>query len=409
MQKLLSLTQAKFKTIAYPVLCSVAEYGQDLPETRNTYYAGRGGFVDYALERTATALKLIRGHMIPAADEDSELTEPQCLWVYALFTAGLLRDCGKLVSDIDVKLFNRSNQQIGTWQPLKGSMLTQGVKYDYDFLPPATDPHRNAMTLWLARQLMPAEGLAWLKSDERVFITWIALLQDERHATGVLGPVLWRAEAMVIQSHLEALQKLLAQRRGEAGKYGRLSTFSKTEDGLAHGIDDEALLAAQFLEWLREQIADESFELDNDENGVHVVPEGLLITDEAFSRFVDKHPQAGGANMVREAMSGMEVHVAGGGQSNVQNYLQIGRNIELNGMVLTNLDLVTRTTTAADFTTRGTTSEDIRISPHRQSNYVQMPTAAKIGTQALQLINQEGKVVSSQQVQTRAPVEPTKF
>ena len=93
-QKNLGLSKSDYKKFAQPLIETMASFFQNLPET-TLYYSHSGGLLDRALNRTEAALTLMQ-QLLVRTKESEPLSEQQKLWLYAVFSAGLLQGTGKL-------------------------------------------------------------------------------------------------------------------------------------------------------------------------------------------------------------------------------------------------------------------------------------------------------------------------
>ena len=99
-----ALEPSRFEGLCSSLIHNLINHCQSMPETSNSYYAMSGGFLDHALNRTEAALDLFRQYVVK--EDGHDLSEVQKLWVYALFSAGILQGIGKLQIDYRIDLFD---------------------------------------------------------------------------------------------------------------------------------------------------------------------------------------------------------------------------------------------------------------------------------------------------------------
>ena len=191
-----ALDSARFDNLCLKLLHNFANQCQSLPETANSYYALPGGLLDHALNRTEAALHLLRQQMVQ--EHDAELSEEQKLWLYALFSAAILQGIGKLQLDYRIELFDINGLLTRPCNPLLEG-LASSSKYYYEFIQGSEDDLRRRLNLLLAYQLMPESGFAWIAGNPQVLAAWLALLNEDPNAAGMLGRILERADAIAIQ------------------------------------------------------------------------------------------------------------------------------------------------------------------------------------------------------------------
>lgn len=280
-----ALDPKKTKDLCLNLVHQLTDHCQSLPETFNSYYALPGGVIDYALNRTEVALQLF--HQFIMQSEDAELSEIQKLWLYAMLSASLLKDIGKLQIDYNVTVFDAYGQRLKQWNPLIESLKTAGKHYQFEFDADTEDKLslRRRINLLLARQLMPLEGFNWIASNPKVLATWLALLSDDWQSAGTLGAILIRADAVAIQRYFNESMIQHVSRR--SSRSIRIGTFidSSPESILAK----EQMLGVEFIKWLTASLESGQFMINK--APLLMVPGGLLLCPEAFQLFVRAHPE----------------------------------------------------------------------------------------------------------------------
>ncbi len=278
-----SLEGARFDSMCLALINSLINHCQRIPETTNSYYAMPGGFLDHALNRTEAALSLFRHYVIQG--DGAQLSEEQKLWLYALFSAGILQGIGKLQIDYRVDLFDANGQLLKQWSPLLESMASVGSHYHFEFLPEGDKDLRCRLNVLLARLLMPASGFAWIISNPQVLAVWLALLSEDARSAGTLGAILIRADAIAIQRYFNGFMIKGMGNRG--GRGSRISTFVDT---VPESIDEkERIIGIEFLKWLTSKLASGLIMINK--APLFMVPGGLLMSAEMFAWFVREHPE----------------------------------------------------------------------------------------------------------------------
>lgn len=277
-----ALEPARFESLCLTLINHLINHCQRLPETSNSYYSSPGGIVDYALNRTEAALSLFRDYVI---QEGTEPTEEQKLWIYALFSAGILQGIGKLQIDYRVDLFDNNGQLLKQWSPLVESMASVGSHYLFEFLPEGEENLRRRLNILLGRLLMPSSGFAWIISNPEVLAIWLALLNEDARSAGTLGAILVRADAIAIQRYFNELMVRSAASRG--GRGNRISTFTDVPpESLA---EKEKMIGIEFINWLTKQL--QSGQIMVNKAPLFSVPGGFLMSADMFKWFVREHPE----------------------------------------------------------------------------------------------------------------------
>jgi len=280
-----ALDAEKIKDLCLDLAHQLANYCQLLPETFNSYYALPGGVLDYALNRTEVALQLFRQFIMQS--EGADLSEVQKLWLYAMLSASLLKDIGKLQVDYNVTVFDSNGEHLKQWNPLVESFKIAGIYYQFEFMADTTDKLslRRRINILLAKQLMPTEGFNWIASNPEVLATWLALLSDDWQSAGTLGAILIRADAVAIQRYFNESMIQHVSRR--SSRSIRIGTF--VDNSPESILLKEQMLGVEFIKWLTASLESGQFMLNK--APLLMVPGGLLICPEAFQLFVRNHPE----------------------------------------------------------------------------------------------------------------------
>lgn len=278
-----AMDSARFNNLCMKLLHDFVHHCQRLPETANHYYALPGGLLDHALNRTEAALHLFRQTLVQGSEE--ALSEEQQLWLYALFSAAILQDIGKLQLDYQIEQLDIHGQLLKQWNPLLTPLSSVGKYYHYEFLPGSEDDLRHRLTVLLAYQLMPESGFAWIASEPNVLATWLALLHGDANAAGVLGAILERADGIAIQRDVHEF--LLKHARASGARQGRISTF--IDAGSEAAAEKEHLLGAEFIKWLAQEI--NKGRLVINKAPLMLIQAGLVMSPETYQLFMRDHPE----------------------------------------------------------------------------------------------------------------------
>jgi integrating conjugative element relaxase (TIGR03760 family) len=213
---LLSLPDDEYNRVFLSVIQNFAEFVQNIPETERSYFSSLGGMLDHALERASLSMFLCRTYLLPEDANLASLSEEEMLWVYAVFTAALLLDIGKLATRHVITLTDSKGNAERIWLPYAGPMVGQTTHYVYSFAEENYDHMRHLVTPLLARQILPPGdistdengggqrtygGFNWLASDPEVLESWLAMLADEHRQVGSILTVIPLADAQILESY----------------------------------------------------------------------------------------------------------------------------------------------------------------------------------------------------------------
>lgn len=202
--RLLSMPRSHLESLFHATISSYARFVQQLPASEAHHHAGSGGMLDHGLEVVANALALRRGYLLPPGAEPERLARSQDLWTYAVFTAALLHDIGKVAVDQRLFLFDTRKRPLGIWDPWQGPMDRPIAWYRVEFVRGRTHGLHERVAPLLARFIVPATGISWLTSDREVLAAWVATISGDREQAGVLGEIIGRADGESVARNLGA-------------------------------------------------------------------------------------------------------------------------------------------------------------------------------------------------------------
>lgn len=286
---LLNLPPQLYDTLYYKTIERFAEFVQHLPHTQHGAFSASGGFLDHGIERAARALSLCLNYFFPEEKNFQSIGSHEALWVYAVFTAALFLDLGRIAVKYQVSLCQRDGTISKEWSAYAGSMNKHGDYYKYDFIKENRDHLGRMVTGLLARQLLneasgadseEGGGFNWLASNPDVLEAWLNMLTSQGRPVGTLLTVIPIADAQVIEAHLAIKNPHLF-----AGSMFDAKTPSGEEGLLALTTAE----AEAFLHWLRTGLADGSISVNQADSNVHITPEGVLLDSKIFKEFSEKN------------------------------------------------------------------------------------------------------------------------
>lgn len=296
----MGLNSTRFDKLALSLIHNITRYCQNLPEP-TLYYSHRGGLIDHALNRTEAALQLVR--QILVLDKNAIPSEEQAIWLYALFSAAMLRGIGKLYTDYQIDLFDPNGQLIKRWQPLLEDMPSLGRYFYYDFLRGDDLSFRNNITLTFARQLMPIAGFTWIISNPAVFAVWLALLQEDRDGSGSLGAILDRANAVAIQREINDYILKYADFDGR----NRMATFVDSTPEM--NVNRERLMGAEFIAWVMDGLETGKIIINKIPMLMEILPTGVVMSPQLFDMFAQEHLKFKNKVAVQKAFLAWNLHL----------------------------------------------------------------------------------------------------
>lgn len=178
-----------------------ARFVQLLPASEAHHHAGPGGLLDHSLEVAVAALKTRRGLLLPSGASPEAMSHVADGWTYAVFTAALLHDIGKVVTQQRVTLSGSSASAV--WLPWHGAMPLQ-QRYQLTFNRDRRYAMHKRVNSVLVQHVLSHTAMAWLASNTEILHTWLACLSGDKAAAGVLGDLVTRSDGLSVAANLGA-------------------------------------------------------------------------------------------------------------------------------------------------------------------------------------------------------------
>lgn len=299
---LLNLPPKFYDNLYGSVMERFAEYVQNLPQTQYGAFSNMGGFLDHGIERAARALSLCLAYFHPQDKVFHDVSPKEALWIYAIYTAALFLDLGKLAVKYHITMCDKTGAQIKIWSPYGKSMLEHGTHYKYDFIKENRDNLGRLVTALLARQILTeatkdldagSGGFSWIASDPDVLEAWLSMLNTEGRPMGTFMSIIPLADAQIIEGIFGAGKPF----KEPITKPFAGTLFDTTATTTATtGMEDSGALTAgleggeAFLRWLRTGLSSGAISANELSSQLQIVREGVLMSSEIFKAFVSANP-----------------------------------------------------------------------------------------------------------------------
>nr|WP_158587188.1 MobH family relaxase [Motilimonas pumila] len=193
-----SITHHHWETLYLKLLNNFAEYVQLLPASDSNHHSYPGGLLDHSMEVMLYSLRLRRNVLYPIGGKEDLICKKSDIFTYAVATASLLHDVGKIITDQIVAY--RQGQCSHIWIPAL-SKLPCDCTYTYKHNPDSRHKLHQLAGLQLANRLLPIEGYKWLHSDQQIYLMWTQALASD-HAAGVMLDLISKADAESVKKNL---------------------------------------------------------------------------------------------------------------------------------------------------------------------------------------------------------------
>ncbi|MGA2654860.1 MAG: TraI domain-containing protein [Gammaproteobacteria bacterium] len=275
-----------YQTYYQPLINNFAEFVQQLESFEHPMVT----WLDHQLRLAKTTLKMREQFLLVGESLRPVVTDNEALWHYVTFSSALLRRIGLIFTHYQVSLCSEQGTHLKDWQPFEGSMNEQGNYYKLREITDKGIPPLPSINQLLARQLMPAEGFAWIAKNPEAFKAWLGVVEGESSggvshtfvalSEKILYELAQQEELLENLYRAESLQDLLRLTKLSEQELLRLLPPLHGEKDLGNP------LALEFFEWFDEQKHQEGALLLINEQQYLLTPLGLTyMLAEAPPRF----------------------------------------------------------------------------------------------------------------------------
>lgn len=228
-----------------------AEYVQQLPQP---HINNPDSMLRSAVRRAFIMLRAFAQDQQAAHGKYYPKTESGSRVLYAVFSAALLFEVGKICTDRKVVLCDEKGNYHCDWDYFNKPILAQGEYYKIRYGNNLASNLVTEVTHLLAKQIMPAEGFSWLAEDNVLLKLWfIALIARDE----------FFGECKITLD----VEQILAT--------ANIELEECDQDGF---VPEENLDAEYFWEWLRDKISNEREKINQKGSGIYLV-DGELVLD----------------------------------------------------------------------------------------------------------------------------------
>ena len=172
---------------------------QLLPASESHHHSSYGGLLEHSLETGLNALKLRKAKMLPVGANAEVIEKEKELWSYAIFTAALLHDVGKPLSDQIITIVNESSPR--KFNPVTET-LSEGSVYQLAFRRSRKYRSHESLPLLLASNLIPEIGLNWITSNPDILDEWVLCLTGRKAEAESIGEIITKADQISTAQNL---------------------------------------------------------------------------------------------------------------------------------------------------------------------------------------------------------------
>lgn len=253
LQALIGVSENHYDVLYSALIHHFAEFVQVLPLGESGRVAS---LLNEGLEHAFVSMQLLA---------DLGITKSDQLLTYAVFSAALLQDVGKVIVNRRVMISDQTGAFIHEWSP-HGQSMPQSVGSHFKIRYTQDAPLRMSSRVApiFARQLLPEMGYTWITSNPQILTMWLAALGDTTDDdSGTVG------------IHLDlALRKLKDEK-----------TVYLSEISVEISEPKETQVGEAFWQWLQQGLLEGHIAVDTLDAGIESLPGGLLLHEKIFRDF----------------------------------------------------------------------------------------------------------------------------
>ncbi len=191
--------ETHWEAIYLQFIKNFAEQVQLLPASESHHHSGAGGLLTHSLEVGLNALKIRKGKVLPVGASSEVIQEQKELWSYAIFTAAMLHDIGKPLTDQIITIISENPERI--LAPLTETLPVKAV-YRIGFRRGRKYRSHENVALLLAPKIIPSPGLDWITSNNDVLDDWSYCLTGRKSEANALGELVTQADQISTAQNL---------------------------------------------------------------------------------------------------------------------------------------------------------------------------------------------------------------
>lgn len=304
------IPKQNFQEVYLETIYRFAEFVQSLPNFQYQSFHFDKGHLLLALLRTSITLEKSDNYPCPIDSNQTSLSPTQlekraAIWNYIIFSSALLLDIGRSISGTIIETCKENGDNKTVWTPIDGAMTlnnNDNTHYYYKVFHQLQNNYNHKLNLILIRMLIPEYIFSWVYSEQDLFFEWLSLFEDEATGSGTLHKLnvigIRQLHNIYMGTHLpQSVLKLIPNHiRDKHQKYHKDSFWKGVEFSLrgekSQPRQAEQNYGVEFLNWLREGLANHSISVNRKDSKVHISKEGVfLINPEIFLEFSKKFPK----------------------------------------------------------------------------------------------------------------------
>ena len=201
-KRLLSITEQVWKDHYLYSIKHFVEYVQEVPASEIHHHSEPGGLIDHTLDAIHTGIRVRQGYILPPNEEPEAIHSAADRWTFAVFTAILFHDIGKIVTDLDLVYRNRGGQ-FKQWHPWINK-IPEGNEYTFRYKDDRQKSLHEKATLSLVPCMLSDDATKWIFSDSILLGQWLSTLTHNTFGGGAIAEIVRQADSASAAKNLGA-------------------------------------------------------------------------------------------------------------------------------------------------------------------------------------------------------------
>lgn len=354
-QSQLIIPQDNFNQVYQTTIDRFAEFVQALPNLKYQNFNFAKGQLFLALIRSSITLETADNYPCPII-KNSKVTSygherRAAVWQYAIFTAALLLDIGRTINSLSLLTCGEKAENRHNWFPFEGPMTinnSSNTHYTYKIHPSKHRKFNHKLSIIFAKMIVPDYLLSWMSTEEDIFFEWLSLLEDEVSGSGTMHKLVVVSIRNLLNSYMgihlpEQVLKLVPHHIKIKQQYHKDSFWKGVEFSLKGQKDqrsrernNQSNHGSDFLEWLRDGLANKNITVNQKDSKVHISPEGVfLLNPEIFIEFSKQSPaSANWQTVFKQFVSSGITKFSNDGNVYQYNFHELKSSTEKRGIII---------------------------------------------------------------------------
>jgi integrating conjugative element relaxase (TIGR03760 family) len=183
----------------------MAELLQLLPASQAHHHAFNGGFLLHNLEVIELALEKRNEKLLPLGSTPEVQNYKKDVYSFGVFIAAIMHDIGKIITDIEIFLYDKKYNELGRWSPFTNSITTnkQAVYYKYFYNPDRRYSDHPLCANLLLTQIVNPVALDWVKQEIELWNMLLMTIGGRSVEGGVIADIIKHADGTSVANSLK--------------------------------------------------------------------------------------------------------------------------------------------------------------------------------------------------------------